>query len=110
MTQKLDKLVKIKRNARGQLLPGQPSINPAGRPKGKSLKEFAREYLSMMTDEEKIAFMKKVGDETVWKMAEGNPHQDNNHSGEVKVSVELSKEIAIKNDVPTLDTSEDSNG
>lgn len=52
------------------------SGNPAGRPKGKTLKEFAREYLESLPDDEKIEYLATLPAEIVWKMAEGNPKQD----------------------------------
>jgi hypothetical protein len=52
------------------------SGNPLGRPKGKTLKEFAREYLMSLPDEEKLEYLKTLPKDIVWKMAEGNPKQD----------------------------------
>lgn len=49
------------------------SGNPNGRPKGKTLKEFAREYLETLPDDEKIEYLSSLPTEIVWKMAEGNP-------------------------------------
>ena len=49
------------------------SGNPNGRPKGKTLKEFARDYLKNLPDDEKIEYLKTLPSEIVWKMAEGNP-------------------------------------
>lgn len=49
------------------------SANPKGRPKGKTLKEFAREYLMTLPDDEKTDFLASLPTEIVWKMAEGNP-------------------------------------
>lgn len=61
------------------------SGNPAGRPIGKSLKTFAREYLESLPDDEKIDYLATLPEEIVWKMAEGNP--------ENKDSIKLDKDI-----------------
>jgi hypothetical protein len=54
------------------------SGNPGGRKKGsKSLKVWAREYLEDLPDEEKIEFLSTIPGELVWRMAEGQPRQDN---------------------------------
>lgn len=50
------------------------SGNPNGRPKGKTLKEFARDYLMTLPDDEKVDYLASLPTEIVWKMAEGNPH------------------------------------
>lgn len=52
------------------------SGNPGGRPKGKSLKTFAREYLESLPDDEKIEYLRTLPAEMVWRMAEGMPKQD----------------------------------
>lgn len=49
------------------------SGNPNGRPKGKTLKEFAREYLESLPDDEKVDYLASLPPEIVWKMAEGMP-------------------------------------
>jgi hypothetical protein len=53
------------------------SGNPNGRPKGKTLKEWARDKLMNMTDEEREEFIKTLPKDIVWRMAEGNPAQNN---------------------------------
>lgn len=65
---------KVARDLRGRILPGQVSLNPEGRPKGQSLKEYARDKFARLTPKEKEAFLKSIGAYEQWKMAEGNPH------------------------------------
>lgn len=62
------------RNPDGTFKEGTPG--GPGRNKGQTLKEYWRTRFAAMTDEEKIAFTAKVGNEVIWKMAEGNPKQD----------------------------------
>lgn len=50
--------------------------NPKGRPKGKTLKEFARALLEKLPDDEKVEMLNKLPKDLVWKMAEGMPKQD----------------------------------
>lgn len=61
--------------------PGQ-SGNPKGRPKEKTMKEWARDVLQKMTDEERKKFFIGMPKEVIWKMAEGNPAQDLTSGGE----------------------------
>lgn len=63
-----------------QWKPGE-SGNPNGRPKG-TLKDYVRQKLSGMTEEEKDKFLKDIPNELQWRMAEGNPAQDNKISGD----------------------------
>ena len=58
--------------------PGQ-SGNPAGRPKGKTMKEYAREWLLNKTDEEKLKYLEMLEESKpgfAWEMAEGKAKQD----------------------------------
>lgn len=50
--------------------PGQ-SGNPAGRPKGKTMKEYSRDYLAGMSEGERLNFMSKLKPKDIWEMAEG---------------------------------------
>lgn len=66
------------------------SGNPNGRPKGKTLKEFAREWYLSKTDEEKKAYLENLERERAgfaWEMAEGKAKQDVELSGEVKSKI-----------------------
>lgn len=49
------------------------SGNPNGRPPGKSLKTWVKEYFENLPDEEKMEFLNRIDPELAWKMAEGNP-------------------------------------
>jgi uncharacterized protein DUF5681 len=51
------------------------SGNPKGRPKTKTLKEWARDFLESMSEEARLEFLGNVSPDMIWKMAEGNPHQ-----------------------------------
>ena len=66
---------KPERNDKGQLLPGN-TANPNGRPKGKTLKEYARDFYMLKTDEEKKEYIEELEKKMPgfsWRMAEGNP-------------------------------------
>lgn len=72
------------------------NANPNGRPKGKTLKEFAREYLQSLPDERKIEYLATLPEDIVWKMAEGNPQQDSDiTSGGEKIHTLSSEERAV---------------
>lgn len=47
------------------------SGNPAGRPKGISLKEYAKIKLLHMTDDEREEFFNGLPKDKIWEMAEG---------------------------------------
>ena len=49
------------------------SGNPAGRPRGKTMKEYAKELLACQTEEERQEFLHAIPKTDIWKMAEGNP-------------------------------------
>lgn len=49
------------------------SGNPSGRKAGKSLKEYAKEMLASMTDDERQEYLNGIPKEIIWKLAEGNP-------------------------------------
>lgn len=60
-----------------QFEPGK-SGNPGGKPKGPTLKHFAREYLASMSKEERLEYMRGLPKMDIWRMAEGNPSEDKN--------------------------------
>ena len=52
------------------------SGNIMGRPKGRSMKDYAQAYLSRMTDEERDEWLEGLPKEVIWKMSEGNWRND----------------------------------
>jgi len=61
------------------------SGNLKGRTPGKSMKEYAKEYLAKLSDEERDEYFEGMNKLDVWKMGEGNPKQDTELGGEVKM-------------------------
>ena len=68
------------------------SGNIAGRPKGKTMKEYAREILERQTEEERQEFLSGIDKRIIWEMAEGKAKQD------VEVSGELTSKIIRLNE------------
>jgi len=62
------------------------SGNPAGRPKTKTLKEFARDFLASMTDEQRVGYLMSVDPKIVWEMAQGKAKQDVEMKAQVTIS------------------------
>lgn len=87
--------------------PGQ-SGNPNGRPPGKSLKTYVREYFESLPDEEKMNFLNQVSPELAWQMAEGRPPQQINADIKGDIYINLDPDLADKNDLnpSTKDDSE----
>lgn len=84
------------------------SGNPAGRPEGISLKEYARMKFRKMTDEEKEEFFEGINKIDLFKMAEGNPETKTDiTSGGLPILTEEHKQKAneaIQHIVSTGDT------
>lgn len=77
------------------------SGNPAGRPKGKTMKEYAKELLACQTEEERQAFLHGLPKEVIWKMAEGNPRESTQieHSGTIQTSQLTPEKLAEINKI-----------
>ena len=72
------------------------SGNIMGRPKGKTMKDYARQYLERMTDEERDEWLEGLGKDTIWEMAEGKARQDTTIENVGNPIIVLSNEIANK--------------
>lgn len=75
-----------------------------GRPKGvgKSLKEYAREYLANMTESERLDYLDGLPKDKIWAMAEGNPEAKTDiTSGGDKLDTVLVKFIDAKDNTNT---------
>lgn len=75
------------------------SGNPNGRPKGKTLKEFARQYLESLPDEEKVDYLASLPTDIVWKMAEGNPESKTDVTSGGRPIVNLDPDLAHKHGI-----------
>lgn len=70
------------------------SGNIMGRPKGKSMKEYVKQYLERMTDEERDEWLEGIPKEKIWEMAEDKPKQGTDiTSGGEKIAPVLVKFI-----------------
>jgi hypothetical protein len=84
--EKLEKQAESKQDKTARIQPYQwkkgQSGNPAGRQKGKTMKEYAKELLACQTEEERQEFLEGLDKDVIWKMAEGNPQTDITSGGE----------------------------
>lgn len=64
------------------------SGNPGGRPKGSiSMKQYVKNKLLSMTEEEREEYLEGVDKKIIWEMAEGKAKQDVEVSGELVTKV-----------------------
>jgi hypothetical protein len=75
------------------------SGNLDGRPKGKSAKRFAEEYILQLSDEEKVEFLNSIPTELVWRMAEGNPKQETETELRIPTPIYVRRDDSIKENI-----------
>jgi len=86
------------RNPDGTFKVGNPGS--PGRPKGKSLKEFWKQKLADMSDEDKEKWTseKGIAAELIWRMGEGNPANATDLTTQGEKLMIMPAELITKND------------
>ena len=99
---------KVERDEHGRILPGQESLNPAGRPKGSiSIKDEVRKHLEAHPEEveEIVKHFVKSNRELMWQMLEGRPQQDLTSDGKAIPSpIYVSGDLRSKEDSKVEET------
>lgn len=80
----------------GKPFPKGVSGNPAGRPKGSTLKEYQAKRYREMEDDEKEEELKTMSSELKWRMSEGNPHQTEEKTIDANITVVAPSAIVKK--------------
>lgn len=75
------------------------SGNPAGRPKGKTIKERVQEWLDTHPDDMEgfVSHFVKVNRDLAWQMLEGRPKQDTDITTLGRPIIQLPAEVIAKN-------------
>lgn len=75
------------------------SGNLKGRPKGKTMKEYAKDYLSRMTDDERDEWLEGLPKDIIWKMSEGNPETKTDITTMGRPIIQLAEEVLTKHEI-----------
>lgn len=91
--------IAIKRDEKGKFLPGTPP--GPGRPKGKTMKEYAREYFMLKSDDEKKEYIQWLEEKKpgfAWTMGEGNPENKTDVTSGGQPIIQIAEAIVNKQD------------
>lgn len=77
------------------------SGNLKGRPKGVTMKEYVRDYLAKMTDEERDEWLDGIPKIEIFKMAEGNPATATDITSKGEKILVMPNELINKNEPDT---------
>jgi hypothetical protein len=80
------------------------SGNILGRPKGKTMKEYAKQYLERMTDEERDEWLDGIPKERIWEMGEGKADSKTDITSAGLPIIQIAEAVANKNNLPKDDT------
>lgn len=63
----------------------------------KSMKQYAKEYLMGLPENERIKFLNGLHPEIVWRMAEGNPHntEDLTSGGKPLTAIDVMRQFGM---------------
>lgn len=73
------------------------SGNPSGRPKGISLKEYAKLKFVTMNDDEKEDFLHGLSKDIIWEMGEGRADSKTEMTGDMTINLAPEDKEKIKN-------------
>ena len=106
-TEKQQDISKVPPQLQAHVFKKGQSGNLAGRPKGVTLKEYCRDFLSKQSDEERAEFLEGIPKESIWKMAEGNPDNKSELTGKDGQPLEIKViNYGANNNTPQLPTKE----
>lgn len=78
------------------------SGNIMGRPKTKTMKEYARDYLSRMTDEERDEWFEGMEKQIIWEMGEGKASQQLDSNLKVELSIDPETKAKVEKNLDSI--------
>jgi len=99
-TEKQQDISKVPKQLQPHVFKKGQSGNIEGRPKGKTLKEYCKDFLAAQTPEERAEFLEGIPKESIWKMAEGNPETKTDVTSDGEKIMFVPSELMTKNDIP----------